>query len=249
MSRISENIRKITKAWGGKTTGNGISDALSDLYNNLPFGTKVETVEILAEQSMTYDEHENCFFAPANSTNVINGAKAKIIYNGVEYHCNVYVEDSAFFMGNFTLLGLDGDTGEPFAIMCQDGQTIAFVNNDGSTSVTLSISAEQETVTPIPQEYLPEPVAFYLSFDEILSGTGYLYKDSNLTEKATKSDIPMNNFFIMKAAFDGVVLGAYYPLSTMKSPEVDYCEVFSVQGVANGVTPVFTTYYTAEYTG
>ena len=44
MSGISKNIRKITEAWGGKTTGSGIGDAIMDLYNSLPFYSETEEI-------------------------------------------------------------------------------------------------------------------------------------------------------------------------------------------------------------
>lgn len=46
MSEISKNIRKITEAWGGKTTGSGIGDAVMDLYNSLPFGVTTEWLSL-----------------------------------------------------------------------------------------------------------------------------------------------------------------------------------------------------------
>lgn len=87
MSRISENIRKITKAWGGKTTGNGISDALSDLYNNLPFGVKTERVEIIPEQSVTHvrlvgDRYQAGFNLP-----IEGGKDYVVVINGTKYQC------------------------------------------------------------------------------------------------------------------------------------------------------------------
>lgn len=157
MSRISENIRKIIRAWGGKPTGNGISDALSDLYNNLPFGTKVETVEILAEQTLTEIVDDAFNFKPVNCA-YENGQKIIVNYNGVKYICNAFVENGGMAVGNVGAISAEFEnTGEPFLI--QIGTDFAFCAPlDGSTSVTLSISTEQETVTPIPQKYLPQVI-------------------------------------------------------------------------------------------
>ena len=163
MSRISENIRKIIRAWGGKPTGNGISDALSDLYNNLPFGTKVETVEILEEQTVTLEaDPTGELIGGIEAECVINTNNEYIIkWNGKDYKCKPF--DLTESYGAETYMFIDSNDIElaptKFALaVVVPAKMISVYSYDGSTSVTLSITTEQETVTPIPQKYLPEGI-------------------------------------------------------------------------------------------
>ena len=158
MSRISENIRKITKTWGGKTTGNGISDALSDLYNNLPFGTKTEMVEILPEQSV-----RGSLIAPANmvytdkidtSIAFTEGKNYKIVFNGIEYNFVAKSDGSKIYVAEINNL-----TNYPFFIA--NYTKYEFVqfqvswSRDLGETITLAIYEEQEVVKQLDVKYLP----------------------------------------------------------------------------------------------
>lgn len=178
MSRISENIRKITKAWGGKTTGNGISDALSDLYNNLPFGTKVETVEILEEQNTVaysdLDGNEQSKGGITKFVDIANGTVCYVTINDVVFKGVAERGEFGDTTGNLCVQVVICDNPENptfFVQLFNDNAKAVFgvevngfaviVNGDNAINAeTLSISTEQETVTPIPQKYLPEHLQF-----------------------------------------------------------------------------------------
>ena len=70
MSEISKNIRKIIKAWGGKTTGSGIGDAVMDLYNSLPFYS--ETKEIVRSITLNASGPASATGTDATIANLVN---------------------------------------------------------------------------------------------------------------------------------------------------------------------------------
>lgn len=159
MSRISENIRKIIRAWGGKTTGNGISDALSDLYNSLPFGTKTEMVEILPEQSVTQNRGGEGFWLNDGSLNGFIptvGANYRVVINNVEYRCTGKDQSMGDVKGSVI------DCGKKFNIGYvgfNNSTTMTWDSSLGET-ITLAIYEEQEIVTPLPAKFMPEPIVF-----------------------------------------------------------------------------------------
>lgn len=159
MSRISENIRKITKAWGGKTTGNGISDALSDLYNNLPFGVKTEMVEIVPEQSVTGVLEDNYYSYETikiplreNYIVVFNGKHYNVKNNGgvggiceIGEPLNNY--NPAFLQYPFSISGGTNINDEINGLVMW--------KPDLGETITLAIYEEQEIVIPLNSKFAP----------------------------------------------------------------------------------------------
>lgn len=158
MSRISENIRKITKAWGGKTTGNGISDALSDLYNNLPFGTKTEMVEILPEQSvMQIDEEGQLLYLIKAGFTIENGKEYEAVVDGVSYDVigmsdrGIYAVTDTGNLDTATVYFVCDPSGVAFPIPEGYGSVAMFPNGTANTRV--AIYEEQEVVTQLPAKF------------------------------------------------------------------------------------------------
>lgn len=159
--------------------GGGVS-SWSDL------GSKWEVGTVLAETSPAFVEDMGAFvlFDPVSVT---VGEQYTVNWNGTEYNCTCVELDSgtgikAPILGNAGALGMGDDTGEPFlfAISPPDmveeaGYGAGVYAFDGSTELTISITGMVETVTPIPQKYLPKPVFLYTD------GT-YLYKTPDTTD-------------------------------------------------------------------
>ena len=177
MSRISENIRKITKAWGGKTTGNGISDALSDLYNNLPFGEETKTEYNTLFDNITVSENGSFFgggvLYGAFDFDIVNNFT--VIFDGVEYNCEVTPKRvQTSYLGNKTLTNLSNpgeNTNEPFCIaadfffnvddMSEDVNDRIYLAEPGvNHTLTIKKKTVQTVVTPLPAKFLPEPIVF-----------------------------------------------------------------------------------------
>lgn len=165
MSRISENIRKMTKAWGGKTTGNGISDALSDLYNNLPFGVKTEMVEIVPQQGvMQIDEEGQLLYLIKDGFTIENGKEYKAVVDGVSYdvigmsESGIYAVTDTGDLDAATLYFICDSSGVAFPIPEGYGSVAMFPNGTANTRV--AIYEEKEIVTPLPAKFMPEPIVF-----------------------------------------------------------------------------------------
>ena len=192
---IDKIIRKITKAWGGKTTGSGIADALNDLYNNIPFGTKTEMVEIVPEQSVTggIDNPENpdasyiSIFEnplPLSPESVI-----EVIFNGEIYKLDVIgVGDTAYYAGNGAIVEVsDNNTGEPFALASFEGTSMLLWNNSLGETITLAIYEEKEVVTKIDAKFVGGVTVYTHDSD------GFLYhfdvETQTAGEKVSKEEL------------------------------------------------------------
>lgn len=175
MSRISENIRKITKAWGGKTTGNGISDAVRDLAENLPFGTKTEMVEILPKTSVSVRQSGNRYTGGMNDLVVITPSKNyKVIINGAEHIITAMVERDFYKIKHET-----SNASEYFSINYNPttNETSIAWSVDMGCPITVAIYEEQEVVTQLPakfrgfgEEEVTEEITDYSG--EVTGGTG-----------------------------------------------------------------------------
>ena len=184
MSRISENIRKITRAWGGKTTGNGISDALSDLYNNLPFGVKTEMVEIVPEQSVTTDgdyEAQYCTYIPYTPLN--NVESVTVMLNGTKYECPIWIDEEWGSMnaGGGWINESTPDFSEyPFTIGLPTGEYAEVAvhwSKDLGETITLKIIEEAEVVTQIDEKFVKGTSVFYI--DATNADSDNILKDKN----------------------------------------------------------------------
>lgn len=162
MSRIGENIRKITKAWGGKTTGSGIGDALEDLYNNLPFAQKTEMVKIVPLQSVTTEESDGWAYAELSPSDLLKGLMVgetyTVQFNGTEYKCVAWehADWNAVVLGNGSIFGAEGK-GEDVPFVCDsypEDKDIC-VNTAMPETCTISITGPVTSYTHIDPNYLP----------------------------------------------------------------------------------------------
>ena len=236
MSRISENIRKITKAWGGKTTGNGISDALSDLYNNLPFGTKTEMVAILPEQSVTGHAIGNGWYGSLFPTEIslVEGKEYTIVINGEKRKATL--RDISEEWGYESGIGFDD-----LYIFDDEGWGADWSGTLGET-VTLAIYEEKEIVEQIDPKFVGD---FVVKFS-IEPSTGEWIADKTVPEivKAFKDGVRIIGKKIYEDG-DWEDCTIYYPYSINGDTNEGNCHFINVSG-GNGFMHITSIDYLNE---
>lgn len=89
-----------------------------------------------------------------------DGMECTVNWKGTDYICTcacMNTEESTYAIGNIAAASGDGDSGEPFLIVTYGNEGFSvIVPMDGSASVTVTITAQMETVKKIPEKYLPE---------------------------------------------------------------------------------------------
>lgn len=264
MSRISENIRKITRAWGGKTTGNGISDALLDLYNNLPFSVKkpldykfmpegypkveMKTVEIVPEQSVTgqYMPAEDGYPAgyslnmPMDIGLLKVGGKYTVVFNGKTYN----VEATS---GGSEAVRLPLDGIHDIMYYEASNEPVEWVmsmmwEEDHGETITLAIYEKQEVVTPLDPKFVGGGGVI------IYADTMNLFKDEECTEVLTKEELKaIIGKAIIYADFlnDGRKMQYHMPLNYDFNNDYGAVQVYEKDDYSD--FPQARTLYTAEY--
>lgn len=231
MSGISKNIRKITKAWGGETTGSGIGDAVRDLYDSLPFSVKTEMVEILPEQSVTGELKSGRYYTTISPSpfELAIGKKYKVAINGNTYNVNGEKREmeglSGVFVGDGTLSTF------PFAISygVEDGESgsgLMWSSELGET-ITLAIYEEQEVVKKLDPKFVGKTVLYAVATNE----DTWLYHDEALSEKVTKSELfSMNGNVLVYVDLSGNGLNYRYYSPTAYFYGEDYGVVYLDNG-------------------
>ena len=135
---------------------------------NRPFYSTYEETLILPACQPVFMEGEQAFMLP-DSISVPAGTACTVNWNGTDYATTAqdvsdYAGASAIAMGNLDLLWPDSGftgNGEPFAIIAFDpsvaallGVGILILPVDGTAELTISISGNVETITPIPEKFL-----------------------------------------------------------------------------------------------
>ena len=180
MATIANRIQELAKLWGGTPRKSTIEDAIEDLVDNAPFGTKTEMVEIVPEQSVigtletdtNYDETKSFYTSDIDGTTIVQNKVYEVHFNGKNYKCEAVDFDEVIVLGNFNIMNETGmpSNNEPFCIMSAptgDGSYAQIVlwNEDVGETITLAIYEEQEVVKQLDAKFIPEPVVFTLSTD------------------------------------------------------------------------------------
>lgn len=122
--------------------------------------TLLKQTEILVEAT----DEGNVFYKEPHIVFFENGMLLTVIWDGVRYKNTselVQPDDTinAVFVGNRSIMGLGENTGEPYLIVCFEQTDLSDVRKYNAIvsavpgSHTLTIM--QETIHPIPQEYIP----------------------------------------------------------------------------------------------
>lgn len=131
-------------------------------YDYMPEGypTKsVQTTTLMEEQELAFADGGGMYMANlANGFKVAVGQTYIVNWDGTEYECaGGAVDESLHFLGNISIAGESGDTGEPFMyiIATGDGAIGQFMTLETSASHTISVKRIEEIVTPMAEEFLP----------------------------------------------------------------------------------------------
>lgn len=223
---MSEFKLKQTAEEVQRAVDNGLSFGESDGY-------------ILPEQELPYDPEEGCIMAILDE-GINGGDTITIVYDGVSYICNTILdpETGQVLFGNFSLMGDDNDTGEPFAGIFI-GNMAAFLPIDTNSHVIGIIS---KITKKIPAEYM-EVRTFYVNLGS--SSDPYIYTDAMCTTKATKEEViataKVQNFRLVMA-MGGVELISMPVLSVPVSAQSDF-RVYAHSQISGEIN----IYRTAEY--
>lgn len=168
-------------------------------------GSKFQESVIFPEASLTYVEDIGGFvifdYVPVESGNtyIVN-------WNGVEYVCTAFTHSqdgmTATILGDIGVLQGAPTTGEPFFMMfisadmaAEMGVGAQILAIDGSMELTLSITGKTETITPIPQKYIP-PSDWNASEGEI----GHILNRTHYTETIEtdfpETEIPVDSSYV-----------------------------------------------------
>ena len=130
-------------------------------YDYMPEGypsKAVQTTTLMAEQEVAFASEAGAYVAyPTEALAIAEGQTYAVNWDGTEYECVCFVFDSIPVIGNMSISGMGGDTGEPF--MYASAERAFFTTFDTSASHTISVKIIVETVTPMTEEYLPENLA------------------------------------------------------------------------------------------
>lgn len=168
------------KNFGG---GGGGSVPKPMTYDYMPDGypTKsVQTTTLMEEQQVAFAfNEENEYMAQiTNAFEVVGGQTYTVNWDGTEYECVEVGEDT---LGNLSLAGMGGDTGEPFLYVYNARRAVGmFLTPDTAASHTISVKTTAETVTPMAVEFLPSEV------DELIM-------NSSTPDSAKKFKITVND--------------------------------------------------------
>lgn len=132
-------------------------DTQPDYVKNRPFymGDLVETV-LVEESTVSFIEDNGLYMAEIPSTfEATLGETYKVSWDGTAYECTCVNIEGSLSIGNFSIVSVGSDTGEPFFMQVYNGQAILIGTLDASASHTFSISGIAQEVVKIDEKYLP----------------------------------------------------------------------------------------------
>lgn len=159
----------ILKAAGGGSGGGGMGGADWNASEGEPghvlnrtHWSEVEEGEILfSEATVAWDETTEYFGVMEVTAQLIIGNTYKVMFNGEEYLCDgIDYEGMAVVIGNMGFMSADFEsTGEPFAMVYQDGMCMLIPNDINSEeyeagSAIISITEIVETVYKLPDKFI-----------------------------------------------------------------------------------------------
>ena len=166
MSVIDAIIAKKLCGGGG---GGSVPKPLT--YDYMPEGypsKSVQTTMLMEEQELAFTLSDGVHTAPiTNAFEIVKGQTYTVSWNGTEYECMGAVFNSMPLLGNLSIIGAGGDTGEPFIYTYNTSLHAGeFITHDSSASHTISVKTTGEIVTPMAEEFLPantkNTTVFYL---------------------------------------------------------------------------------------
>ena len=156
---LSEDGKTLSVSGGG---GSSVPKPLT--YDYMPDGypTKsVQTTTLMEEQQVAFTlSGEEAYMAQiTNAFEVVEGRTYTVNWDGAEYECVGVVFNSMLALGNLSIVGDGGDTGEPFIYGYNTKRHSGmFATHDTSASHTISVKTAEEIVTPMAAEFLPSEI-------------------------------------------------------------------------------------------
>ena len=143
--------------------GGGVSVPKPLTYDYMPDGypkKSVQTVTLMEEQELDFALDGGLYEVQiTNAFEIVEGKTYKVSWDGTEYECIGSVFNSIPFLGNLSIMGAGGDTGEPFIYVYNTSlHSGGFDTTDTSASHTISVKTTEEIVTPMAVEFLPSEV-------------------------------------------------------------------------------------------
>lgn len=177
-AKSAEEAKKAAESGGG----GGVS-SWNDLTDK-PFGTEIGEVAILPETAIEFDP-ESGEGAIADVLPVVTGNTYTVYWNGTEYTCVAGIFEMEGVplaaIGNLGAMTGEGATDEPFVLIALPAEIAAQIGVgcgvyaiDGSTSATVSITEQGETVKKIDAKYMPDSVPHIDSHDEVIMAETYV---------------------------------------------------------------------------
>ena len=155
---LSEDGKTLSVSGGGSSVPKPLT------FDYMPEGypTKsVQTTTLMEEQQVAFTlSGEEAYMAQiTNAFEVVEGRTYTVNWDGAEYECVGVVFNSMPALGNLSIVGDGGDTGEPFVYGYDARRTVGtFFTLDTAASHTISVKTTEETVTPMAAEFLPSEV-------------------------------------------------------------------------------------------
>lgn len=147
-------------AVGIKPDWNQNDETAVDYVKNRPFytGDPVETV-LVEETTVAFaDDGSGLYQAVIEPTfEATAGETYKVSWDGTVYECPYVTVNGLPAIGNLAIIGMGIDTGEPFLIGIEKGQSIFIFTADTSASHMFSISRIVVPVVKIDSKYFPFP--------------------------------------------------------------------------------------------
>ena len=129
-------------------------------YDYMPEGypkKSVQTTTLMEEQELAFTLSDGFYMASiTNAFEIVKGQTYIVKWDGTEYECVCFDFSSHPVLGNLSIMGAGGDTGEPFIYAyntsLHSGQ---FTTLDTSASHTISVKTTEKIVTPMAEEFIP----------------------------------------------------------------------------------------------
>ena len=146
-----------------KLCGGGGSVPKPLTYDYMPEGypsKSVQTATLMEEQELEFTLSDGFYAATiTNAFEIVKSQTYAVNWDGTEYECVGAVFNSRPFLGNLSIMGAGGDTGEPFIYTYNTNIHAGnLATHDSSASHTISVKITVETVTPMAEEFLPSEV-------------------------------------------------------------------------------------------
>ena len=146
-------IKRCPSSGGGSVPKPLTYDYMPEGYPSKAMGT----VTLLEEQELAFTLSDAVYMAPiTNAFEIVVGQTYTVKWDGTEYECVCFDFNSSPVLGNLSIMGAGGDTGEPFIYAYKTSKHAGnFITLDTSASHTISVKTTVEIVTPMAEEFLP----------------------------------------------------------------------------------------------